>query len=57
MHLHVFVLPGHVIFEMSTGRELMMAIPTKKDYRDVPEALHPVLKYIFEVECAKIDKV
>ena len=35
----------------------MTAVPTEKDYRDVPNDTQPVLKYIFEDDSAEIDKV
>ncbi len=42
---------------MCTGKELITALPTEKDFKEVPNEIQRVLKYIFEDESAEIDRV
>ena len=49
-----YVLPGHVIYEMSSGKELEGVVPTQQEYAIVEdEQCRDILYHIF---ATKIDK-
>lgn len=48
MNISMVTLSGHVIFEMSPGRELKILVPEERDYGDVDSRnMRNLLKYIF----------
>lgn len=48
MALNLLKPPGHVIYEMSAGKELSRLVPREEDYRCVPdEGCIDILQYIF----------
>ena len=39
---------GHLIFEMAAGYELTQLQPGTGEYKTVPKAIRPILRFIFE---------
>lgn len=58
MYIMLFVFVGHLIFELSSGRELSTALPSDADISSIPhETIQEVLNFIFHNESRQLPSI